>query len=143
MRAKRGEIAVMGYRLLVLIVILVGTLSVNAQTFAQRPSTDFRSTSVMVGTGSAYSANPTIGANGMVGAPITSIPKHPGQIRKTGEYDDNEEEDDEYSGNAGTPGSTVNEGDQLPIGDGLWVMMALLAVYCASRVYRRKRKEGI
>lgn len=86
-------------------------------------------------TGSAYSSNPMIGTNGQAYSPSTRI----GGIRKTGEYDDTED-DDEYGGNAGTPGGTVEENDQLPIGDAVLPLMLLACAYLILRATRRRRE---
>ena len=100
------------------------------------PSASFRSTGTMMRTGSAYSSNPTIGSNGMASRPNYA----PGGPRRAKME---EEEDDEYGGNAGTPGSTVNQGDQLPLGDAVLPLLLLAGAYIiirATRVYRRKRR---
>lgn len=99
------------------------------------PSVSFQTSGSMMNTGSAYSSNPMIGTNGQAYSPSTRI----GGIRKTGEYDDTED-DDEYGGNAGTPGGTVEENDQLPIGDAVLPLMLLACAYLILRATRRRRE---
>lgn len=88
---------------------------------ASAPSAAFQSTSSMSGSGSTYSANPELNADGSATyegasyAPAKS-PKRPGGIRKDG-----------------TPGQG---GDKQPLGDAVWPLMMLLCAYAGYKKVR-------
>ena len=86
------------------------------------PTATFQSTgSAMMSSGSAYSANPTIGADGTAAyeAPKTSFKPRPGE---------------------GTIHTTrPTEHTNTPLGDALWPLMVLACAYLIIRVYRKRR----
>ncbi len=107
-------------RYLLMVVALVSVLGVNAQSTAQLPEAKMQSTSVMVGSGSTLPQAASTGA--------TLVGERPG---------------DYASGRAGhirreRPGDNKDPYED-PIGDGLWVLLAIAAAYALLRVYRRKR----
>ena len=109
----------------ILIVLgLVSVLSVSAQTLAQQPSNEFQSTSTMKSSGSAYSANPMLNADGTAAYGEQQAPTHnsrPGQPRKA--IDPSEEA-------------------WVPLGDAVWPLMLLAAVYGVwCMVYRRRKRR--
>ena len=113
MKAMRDILIVLG---------LVSVLSVSAQTLAQQPSNDFRSTSAMVGSGSAYSANPSLNADGTVayeGANYTPAQVPGSGPRKIG-------------------GQTI-EGS--PLGDAVWPLLLMATTTCGV-IALRKRKNA-
>ena len=109
------------------------------QTQSPAPTVEFQSTSVLPASGSAYMATPMIGDNGAAQAPSYAAPGRIGHIRRDGIDDDDEE--GEGTGNAGTPGQTVDQKDQLPLGDVVWPLMMLLCAYAGYKKVRA-RKEG-
>ena len=120
-------------RYLLIVMSLVSVLSVKAQSTAQLPQTQMKSTSVMVGSGSSLPQAATTGAY-VTGSTVGSYSPakiHPGQPRRAGEDDGFEDEGDEPS--------TGNPGEPNPIGDAVWPLLALAAAYAVLRVYRRKR----
>ncbi len=113
--------------LLVVAIVIVSIVSAKAQYLAEQPSTGFQSTSTMVGSGStiqttgefisadAYYDNATGG--------------HRGTARKAG-----------GGSTGGGPGGGDREDPfQDPIGEGMWVLMAMAAGYAAIVAGRRKR----
>ena len=108
----------------ILIVLgLVSALSVSAQTLAQQPSNEFQSTSTMSGSGSAYSANPTLNTDGTATYQGASYsPKRPGPIRKVD-----------------WEGEKPNLPSDSPLGDAVWPLLLCAAVFCGVIALRRKR----
>ena len=145
------NIKVMGYRLWVIVVMAVlpvlnGAWQTQAVEYKNMyhgvshqmsdysgqvavPTVTFQSTSAYSGSWS-QSEVASINADGTVNEGVY-MASHRGGLRK------------DPSPNPGTPDEDDDDDDQQPLGDGLWVMMVLLAVYCASRVYRRKRDAGM
>lgn len=105
------------------------------------PSISFQSTSSMVGIGSAYSTNPTIGANGAAYVPSSSpaMSSRPRRVK-----DDNGDGFDDDTGlpieNIDNPIVDPNDPGNVPIGDGLWVLMVLAVGYLIIRAHRRVLK---
>ena len=111
------------------------------QTQSPAPSVGFQSTSALPASGSAYMATPMIGDNGAAEAPSYAAPGRIGHIRRTdlngnGIEDDQEEE----TNNAGTPGSTVDQKNQLPLGDVVWTLMVLLCAYAGYKKVRARKE---
>ena len=107
-----------------IVMSLVSVLSVSAQTLAQQPSNDFQSTSTMTGSGSAYSATPSLNADGTAtynGASYSPA-KAPGGPRKAGGITEPKDDDEEF-----------------PVGDAVWPMM-LMALAFGGVIYLRKRR---
>ena len=113
--------------ILIMTVALVAAvvLPTKAQSFgAEQPNATFQSTSTMTGSGSTYSSNPTLNEDGT--AAYSGVPSGPRKAKKDG------------AGTPSTPGQGQQE-NQFPLGDAMWPLLAMLAVYCAARVYRRRR----
>ena len=114
-----------------MIVAVMGVLSVNAQGTAQLPQAQMKSTSVMVSSGSTL---PQAAVTGTFTADETSVNGPKKGIRRS----TLEEDDDPFGGE--TIGGTENPIEPgTPIGDAMWLLMALAAAYAVLRVYRRKR----
>ena len=108
-----------------LVMVAAFALPAMAQVEKSQPSAVvFQSTSTMTGSGSALSANPTLNADGT--ASLNSSGGGPRRAKMDG------------TGSPSTPGQGEQE-NQFPLGDAVWPLMAMLAVYCAARVYRRRR----
>ena len=111
-----------------IVMIIMAVALVALPTMAQ----DWQSTSSMTGSGSAYGAQVTaVGAVEVTDMATTtesySPAKAPG-VRK----------------NPATPGSPSTPGqgeaeNQFPLGDAVWPLLLIAAMYCALRVYRRKK----
>jgi hypothetical protein len=118
------NIKVIGYGLWVMGVLLVSMPAIaqlSSDPFAATaPTTTFQSTSALVGSGSDYSSNPTIGDNGT--ATIRTI-----GVRR------NE--------NPGTPNEDEIEDEEKaewqPIGDAVWPLLLLALAYVGVRARRR------
>ena len=127
-------------RYLLMVVAMVSVLSVKAQSTAQLPEAKMQSTSTMVGTGTAlpfaasegtYVTGSTLGTYSPAGGRSVHIRKdgNPGGGFNP-EGDDNDNDRDE-------PWKD-------PLGDGLWVLMALAGVYALMRVIlinKRKKQQ--
>ena len=120
-------------RYLLMVVAMVSVLGVYAQSLAKQPETKMHSTSTMVGTGTTLPQAAATGVYVTGSTPASYSPAgRPGHIRKAGEDEEFEDEGEEpSSGNPGEPD---------PIGDGLWVLLAIAAAYALLRVYRRERR---
>ena len=115
---------------LLMVISLVSVLSINAQSLAQQPNANFRSTSAMAGSGSALPQAAVTGAH-MTGNSLgTYTPANPqGNMigpRKIG-------------GN--TEGGSGDREDPYkdPIGDAMWPLMLLALIYTSVRTFRRRR----
>lgn len=126
---------------LLIILGMASFLSVQAQGIAQMPTTPFRSTSTMVGSGStlpvaAHSGVRVTGAT--VGtyddASYASRSNRPRRAKKEGEgFAD--EDPTPGQGDSGTP---ELPGDTVPIGDAVLPLMLLIGGYVVWRARRRK-----
>lgn len=126
---NRAHKAKKALRYLLILVAMLSVLSLSAQNLAQQPSSDFRSTSVMMGTGSTL---PQAAQTGTVTTyDVPSSPKHPGHIRRAGEDDGFENEGEEPA--------TGNPGEPAPIGDAAWPLALCMMAYVCVRAFRRKR----
>ena len=140
------NVKVKGYRLWVIGVLLVST-SVMAQAVDYNPnkrvqnteyrsqteysvqstsvpSVGFQSTSVIVGSGSGYSANPVLNEDGTASYDGAEGTTRIGKIRRD-------------PGTPSTPGAG-NEQERFPIGDGLIPLALLALAYLLWRVARRR-----
>lgn len=117
-------------RYLLIVIGLASVLSVGAQGLAQQPNNDFRSTSVMVGSGSALPQAAVTGTY-MTGSKLgTYSPAsgHHGNMRR----------------DVGGGGTTADDEDPdipvepNPIGDALLPLMLLALAYAGVRVFRKK-----
>lgn len=107
-----------------------------AQTFgtqqAEQPNAVFQSTSTMKGSGSTYSSNPTIGANGT--ATYNGAAYSPGGPRRLPGTQQGDEETGELDG-----GHETRETDPNPVGDAVLPLLACAIVFCGYIAIRRKR----
>ena len=91
------------------------------------PEATFQSTTTMIGSGSAYSATPSLNEDGTAtyeGASEPSAALAPGRsIRKSGAFDDDD--------------------DDMPLGDGLWVLATLACAYLIVRAARVRKREKV
>lgn len=108
-------------------------LPTMAQTFgtkyAEKPSVVFQSTSTMMGSGSTYSANPTLNTDGTAtyngasaSAPSASGPRH---MKMDGFGDDQD-----------------NPDDPQPLGDAVLPLLLMALAFCGYLYLRRKRSEA-
>lgn len=120
---KQMKIQVLRYKLWIIGLLMVSTCafaqSSNSQTVtAVAPSTSFQSTSTMTGSGSAYSSNPQLNAdgtatyNGASHAPVRAI---------SGPH---------------RAGAISGDDEDLPIGDGILPLL-LMAMACAVVIVAR------
>ena len=101
----------------------------NDQQAAQNYTTEpFRSTSAMQSSGSTYSPNPTLGADGTASYGDEGSPTR--NIRKM--------KMEETPGNPGTPGNGT-AGEQ-PLGDAVWPLMLMALAYLGVRFFFRRRR---
>lgn len=98
----------------------------NDQQAAQNYITTqpFRSTSAMQGSGSVYSANPTVSADGSAYSPISSDMPNRG-IRKSTLPGEPDEKDDK---------------DNTPIGDAVLPLMLMALAYLGVRFFRARKR---
>ena len=119
-------------RYLLIVVAMVSVLGVKAQSTAKLPEPMMQSTSTMVTTGTTLPFAAAEGTYVTGSTPGTYSPAggHPGHIRKIG------------GSGSGTGGNEAAENEnpyETPIGDAVWVLLAIAAAYAVLRVYRRKR----
>ena len=105
-----------------------------AQTFGtqqvEQPNAAFQSTSTMMGSGSTYSANPTLNNDGTAtynGAAASSGPRR-GKMETGGS---GQLEDETIGGDPNGPGN--------PIGDAVLPLMLCAFAFCAITYLRRKK----
>lgn len=109
-------------------------LPIMAQSFrttqAEQPNAAFHSTSVMVGSGSQYSANPMLNADGTASynGAAASTPSSPYRAKKEG-----------TTPNPGDPSAGDQDNTPTPIGDAVLPLMLCAAVFCGFIAFRRKR----
>lgn len=113
-----------------LIVLVIALTSMTAKAEWAQVSVDyqFRSTSMMRGSGSTL---PQAALTGTMYADGSTTFAAPGRPRRVGENEEFEEEEDPYdTGN--TPG------EPFPIGDGVWVMLLMAAGLMCYRMVRSR-----
>ena len=114
-------------RYLLMVVAMVSVLGVFAQGTAKMPEAKMQSTSVMVGAGTTlpFAATEGIYVTGSTPGTYTPATSHrPGHIRK-GDWNP-----------GGEPGPDEGENSEPwedPIGDGLWVLLALAAAFAFGK----------
>ena len=141
------NVKVKGYRLWVIGVLLVST-SVMAQAVDYNPnkrvqnteyrsqteysvqstsvpSVGFQSTSVIVGSGSGYSANPVLNEDGTASYDGAEGTNRIGKIRRD-------------PATPGTPFTPGEGGEQFPLGDAVLPLMLLICAYCCFIAFRRR-----
>ena len=123
---NRAHKAKKALRYLLILVAMLSVLSLSAQNMAQQPNSDFRSTSVMMGTGSTL---PQAAQTGTV--TTYDVPAGPrnGHVRKIG------------GGNSGGGTGPTNPDDPwaTPLGDATWPLALCMMAYVCVRAFRRKR----
>ena len=107
----------------------VGYNQQRARVYTEAPAAVFQSTSTLAGSGSAWSATPMLGEDGMAYNPSVS-PSGPRKMRM------DEEDDDEIT--IVTPGQG---GSQAPIGDAVLPLMLLALAYAGYKVLARRKKS--
>ena len=117
-------------RYLLIAVMMLSVLSLSAQNMAQQPSSDFRSTSTMVGTGSALPQAAQTGAYVTGNTPGSYSAYTPGgRIRKGASGDDDDE-----------PPADPHGPNEDPIGDAVLPLMLLAGAYLIMRVARKRQR---
>ena len=112
--------------LLVVAIVIVSVVSMDAQYLAEQPSAGFQSTSAMVVSGSTFQTGGEFISADMYYDNATG--SHRGSARRVGRS----------GGGGSTEGGPDDPSNpfQDPIGDGLWVLMAMAAGFALLR--RRK-----
>lgn len=143
------RVKIIGNWLMVMGVLLV-SVPATAQIFgatqqeeqqafgASAPGAVFQSTSSMSGSGSTYSANPELNADGSAtyeGASYTPAksPKRPGGIRKDGPTPSPNPED---------PSEGEQDNTPTPLGDAVVPLMLMSLAFGMFVYFRRKRSEA-
>ena len=122
------ELAIMkALRYLLIVIGLVSVLSVGAQSFAQRPTCEFRSTSTMVTSGSTLPQAAVSGVYTTYDTRTTGGYYGPRRVGENGGFDEEDEPD--------TPDVPF------PIGDAVIPMMLMVMGY-GLYVYRRRKLMG-
>ena len=105
-------------------------MSVNAQSLAQQPTTEFHSTSSMVGSGSTLPQAVQTGAYTTYDVNNGTTRSNKAGIRTAG------------PGQTGGDGQPPEREDPYytPIGDGVWVLLLCAAVFSGIIAFRRKRQ---
>ena len=123
---NRAHKAKKALRYLLILVAMLSVLSLSAQNMAQQPSSDFRSTSVMMGTGSTL---PQAAQTGTVTTyDVPSGPRN-GHIRRGASGEDGGD----------TPPADPHGPNEDPIGDAAWPLALCMMAYVCVRAFRRKR----
>ena len=112
--------------ILVIAMVSMLTINVNAQNY------EFQSTSTMMGSGSSLSSE---GGFQSADAYYTTTVQHHGVAKKAVIIDDDDEDDEENDPTV----DPEHMDDPLPVGEGMWVLMAMAAGYAAIVAGRRKR----
>ena len=128
---KDLEIMKTTLRYLLIVMSLVSVLSVSAQGLAQQPQTQMRSTSVMVGSGSALPQAAVTGTymTGATPASYTTAGPDKHLRRDVGGGEDD----------WGDEGEPTDPGEPNPLGDAAWPLMLLALAYVCARAFRKKR----
>lgn len=110
-------------KIMMILMVAAFALPTMAQTFGNQdqPNVQFQSTSTLQGSGSTYSANPSLNADGTAASPAKA-PAGPAKAM-------------------GLPGMPSTEGDQgnTPVGDAVLPLM-LMALAFGGVIYLRRRK---
>jgi hypothetical protein len=100
---------------------------------ASAPSATFHSTSALPSSGSEYSANPSLGENGVASSPAYASPGRIGHIRRA------DSDGDGYDDVTKLPVNPIvnpNDPGNTPLGDVVWPLMLLLCAYAGYKKVR-------
>ena len=125
-------------KLMILVVMVAAfALPTMAQNYeAQQLNTSFQSTSTMMGSGSAYSSNPTINENGTASTPSYSPIK--GGPRRGYDANGNWTPDsDDFGG-----GAETGESNQFPLGDAVMPLTIMALAFCGYVAIRRRKTRA-
>ena len=118
-------------RIMIWIMVAVVALPAMAQTFGEQQMTvGFQSTSVMTGSGSAYSASPVLNSDGT--ASLNSASSGPRRAKMDGP------DVPGVPGSPSTPGAGKEE-NQFPLGDAAVPMLLMAFVFTGITYIRRKQ----
>jgi len=122
--------------IVIIMAVALVALPTMAQTFgapqAEKPAVIFQSTSTMTGSGSTYSASPSLNADGTASYDAAYSPaSKAGRIRKS-----DGDDDDDWGHNQDW--GEGNEGS--PIGDAFWPLMLLALAYMSLRVFLKRKR---
>lgn len=115
-------------RYLLIVVAMVSVLGVYAQNTAKLPDSKMQSTSVMIGSGTAlpFAAAEGTYVTGSTLGTYSPAGERSVHIRKGLDGDEDK----------------PKPGQPFPLGDGLWVLMALASVYALMRVILNIKRAG-
>ena len=118
---------IMRKKVIIMIMVAVLTaLPTMGQILSEKQvSIGFQSTSVMSGSGSAYTANPVLNEDGTASYDGAEGTTRIGKIRR----------DPATPGTPSTPGAG---GEQFPLGDAVLPLMLLICAYCCFIAFRRR-----
>ncbi len=119
-------------RYLLIMMSLVSILSVKAQSTAQLPEAEMKSTSAMVGSGSLLPQAAVSGTTLAGEAPAAYSPGRTGKIRRDVGGGGTTEEDEDPD----------NPGEPFPVGDAVWPLMLLAGVYALMRAILNIKRAG-
>lgn len=114
-------------RLTIVLLVALMALPTKAQTFGlmEQPAIQFRSTSSMAGSGSAYSSNPMLNADGTATyESSSSSPARASGPRRIGP----------------APSEKPDEKDLVPVGDDLIPLILMVMAYATYLLLRRRRR---
>ena len=124
----------MNMKKLIMIIVAAAlvALPAMAQSFstqqAEQPNAVFQSTSSMMGSGSTYSANPTLNSDGTASYNGAAAPSGPRKAKMDVDFE-------------GDKPNTPQ--DPSPLGDALIPLMLLALAYAGMRLFRKKRARTL
>lgn len=127
----KGNTIMKALRYLLMVIAMVSWMGISAQTLAQHPIVEMRSTSVMAGSGSNLPMAAQCGVT-MAYAPTATPTTYnaPSGPRKIG-------------GNTSGGSGGREDPYETPLGDGAWPMAILACAYLILRAARRRTRESI
>jgi hypothetical protein len=105
---------------------------------ASAPSATFHSTSALPSSGSEYSANPSLGENGVASSPTYASPGRIGHIRRV--VDGNNDGYDDVTGLPLNPIVNPNDPGNTPIGDAVLPLLLLACAYMCLRPFLKRKR---
>ena len=119
---------------MIIMAVALVALPTMAQSFGQEDQlqTQFQSTSTLQGSGSTYSANPSLNADGTAYNPAeASAPAHAPRAGSGPK-----------KASMGLPDlpNTTGKQDNTPIGDAVWPLMLMALAYLGVRVFRARKR---